>query len=316
MCLLVWHRRHGLNPRSVVKSVQANTSMMRTMALFSVFASILMSVTLAVRIIDNGIDTRIIATDDAHCNSGRIEFFDGTKWGSYSDCSHSITMDIATSFCQSLGWDNASSFSLGPESPPDTNITFTESVFIAYTDIYCPPTESYNGNICDGTSMDYNDSLADICVDCQFTNHLQSHCPRNVSFSEIHSNFDVYITCSNECDENQTSSRLFDCADYAVTDIMDIYYGEVWSDKHFGSCADSFDGDEDQELDDAWKLAVMVVSCVVILLAITAFLKHRKGHVKNRRFTEAYMMNLEDDGDVNMDSLHQPLHRDYLRNDE
>jgi len=270
----------------------------------------------SIHIIDNGIDTRLIAGDNPTCNSGRIEFFNGSQWGSFSDCSQSMTMDIASSFCQSLGWNLALSFNLASNHP---NQPATNPEFITYTNIHCPLSTNQHHNSSHHESsdvlIDHNDStLADICVDCQFTNQIADQCPENSSVSDIHSKYDVYITCSNQCDGNSNAnlSQLFECVDYVVNDTADIYDDEQWGSKYFGSCSDAFAGDDDFEEDEMWKMVVMAVSFVIILLAVAAFVKyHGKGHVKHRRFTDAYLKDLEEDGDIRMGLVKESPNDEY-----
>ena len=83
-------------------------TMVSTFTALCSFALVL-SGSIHIRMIDNGLDMRIVAGDSsAYCNWGRVELFDGLSWGSLSDCSHAINYSspyIADSFCQVFDWD-------------------------------------------------------------------------------------------------------------------------------------------------------------------------------------------------------------------
>ena len=217
----------------------------------------------SVYIMHNSYNTRIISEEN-DCSNGRIELWDGTKWGSFRDCAQTMTIDMATSMCQSLGFEMASSFSHGPEYN-ETESDLGSASYIAYTDIYCPSDRLDHFKHCSFAS------LAEACEDCLLEYDLSNSCQDSetngiISEIDLHSNFDVYITCSfhPQCDYADGDESVSECTEYTFTNISEIYDNKTWSTFYWSStwnCEDAYDSGAGAGFPTA--LFVVIVTAVV-----------------------------------------------------
>ena len=260
--------------------------------LITCFLTFKLSLNKATYIIDNGIDVRLISYTE-FCNIGRIEFYDGMNWGSFSDCSSQFNNDISSALCQTLGFDSAKSFNHGPYQKNDDII---KPKYTTYTNIYCPSQQYEDEQICDNNNDNVLDEC-DICVDCQLTNNFNEKCSENnmTIIDKIHLEYDIYVNCENN--GNDPNSNLFNCTYYNYYDDANIYNSSEWHLEEFGSCKDSFNHNNNDKHDNVWKFFVVIGILILSVICMLIYCKTTK-RMKHRRFTEAYMVNLENDNDI------------------
>ena len=183
-----------------------------------------------------------------------------------------------------MGWDYAKSFNHGPYPNEDVD---TKPQFITYTDIYCPASKSKNEKICDDDLKE-----CDICVNCLLTYDFDNQCSKTKTIAELHSLYDIYVSCSNEDNENNPNSNMYNCT-YYDTSKVNVYNDSEWHLDEFGSCHDAYINNDGGSTDhgNLWKFLVVIGILIASIICMIIYCRSTK-RMKHRKFTDAYMENL------------------------
>lgn len=134
-------------------------------------------------IIDNGANIRMISLSP-NCDKGRIEFYNGTIFGTLTDCNQEFQLNNAKSICQNLGFEKEKEFWRGSINY-DEDITEFNDAYIAYTQF----------NNCSSNLPNNN-----LCHNCLFQNNLNQCNSEN-----LHQDYDIFVLCDNFGSDKKSS---------------------------------------------------------------------------------------------------------------
>eukprot|EP01084_Bolivina_argentea_P174842 302833_1 len=197
-------------------------------------------------ILSNNKNIRIVSLS-SNCNSGRVEFYNGTTWGTLTTCTktfHSTNINIQQ-ICQSLGFDFDNGNWQG-SNKYNKNIPLISPI-ITYTTI----------TDCDLTKED------NICAQCLFTKNITT-CNLD---NNIHNNYDIYISCA--------TSSTYECIPIETYDNT-IYNLESCSSMHF-----STDNNNRKVL---WLtiLAIAIFGSIFCVIIFTTYSKYQDSRRLNK----------------------------------
>eukprot|EP01083_Nonionella_stella_P300320 1024657_1 len=204
-------------------------------------------------IMDNNANVRIVSLSSPDCSEGRVEFFNGSVWGTFSDCTKSFQTANALSICNSLGFELETKYWRGTDN---YNKHLSFNPIIAYTQLTnCSALSSSN-----------------TCSDCAFTHDL-STCGTH---AQAHEQYDIFIACKNY--GFSTQSTQYNCTEYE--EYMDRYGIKK---AQYSACVS--DVEMQNKTDKKLIITLLTIAIFGSICCVISFALHSK-HQDNKRLAK------------------------------
>jgi len=219
---------------------------LRSALLVSLLTLSLSASALSEYVLGNGQDIRIVSLSP-HCHEGRVEFFNGSAWGTLSDCTHSF--GDGKSVCKTLGWDDSFEKWIGAAAYN------ARSGFAANL--------SANGVTAYTLLSNCSAFPYDTCSDCTLTRNMDS-CRADAPPLDVHDAFDVFLRCKNYGDDPFQNAK-YECTPYD---------GDSESSGGLTACASTATAHRDA--DNSVAVALLTVAILGSICAVIAFAIYSK----------------------------------------
>lgn len=219
--------------------VTTTTTKSNNLLLFTLLISTLSSE----YVLDNNKNVRIISLSST-CHEGRIELFNGSAWGTLSDCTHSFR--DTESICKTLGWAYDIEKWIGA-SNYNANNEYTANISMNPLTAYTVLTNC-------------SDLPYDTCSDCTLTRNMDI-CDDAV---HIHNAFDVFIRCGSY---NHDINDQYECIPFDSNDNLS------YDSSRYIACDSQRSSASDDNRTAVTLLAVAILGSMLVVIVYAVYSK-------------------------------------------